>query len=94
MKTPAISVAVVMKGEDIRAGSKPILSKMSGSIAPAVAASVVIESKLMPTARPINSPSPCHHAKGITTISINIPSIAPVIASFEIAFKAPKDLIF
>ena len=89
-----MSVAVVIKGEDIRAGSKPILSKRSGSTAPAVAASVVIDSKLIPTAKPINNPSPCHHAKGTTTISINIPSSAPVIASFEIAYKAPKDLIF
>ena len=58
-----------------------------------MAASVVIESKLIPTASPINKLSPCHHAKGITTININIPSRAPVIASFEMALKAPKDLI-
>ena len=71
-----------MKGEDIKAGSKPILSKSKGRIAPAVAANVVIEIRLIPTADAIKGPSPCHHAKGKTTNIIKIPSKAPVIASF------------
>ena len=83
-----------MKGEDIKAGSKPILSKSKGRMAPAVAASVVIEIKLIPTANAINGPSPCHHAKGKTTIIINIPNKAPVTASFTTAFKAPIDFNF
>ena len=66
-----------MKGEDIKAGSKPILSKSKGRIAPAVAARVVIEIKLIPTADAINGPSPCHQAKGKTTSIIKIPKRAP-----------------
>ena len=80
MNTPAISVTVVIKGEDIRAGSKPILSNNKGRIAPAVAAKVVIDIKLIPTAEAINGPSPCHQAKGNTTSIIKIPNKAPVIA--------------
>ena len=83
-----------MKGDDIKAGSKPILSNIKGKRAPAVAARVVIEIKLMPTAKPIKGPSPCHHANGITTNNIKTPSKAPVTVSFNIAFKAPKDFIF
>ena len=79
-----------MKGEDIRAGSKPILSKSKGSIAPAVAASVVIEIKLIPTANAINGPSPCHQAKGKTTSIIKIPNRAPVMASLTTALNAPN----
>ena len=52
-----------MKGEDIKAGSKPMRSNSKGRNAPAVAAKVVIESKLIPTARPIKGPSPCHPCK-------------------------------
>ena len=47
INTPAISVTVVMKGEDIRAGSSLILSNNKGRIAPAVAAKVVIDIKLI-----------------------------------------------
>ena len=53
IKTPAISVTVVMKGEDIRAGSNPILSNNKGRIAPTVAAKVVMDIKLIPTAEAI-----------------------------------------
>ena len=83
-----------MKGEDIKAGSKPILSKSKGRIAPAVAASVVIEIKLIPTANAINGPSPCHQAKGKTTSIIKIPKRAPVIASLTTALNAPNDFNF
>ena len=81
MKTPAISVTVVMKGEDIKAGSNFILSNNKGSIAPAVAAKVVMDIKLIPTAEAINGPSPCHQANGNTTRIIKTPKRAPVIAS-------------
>ena len=47
MNTPAISVTVVMKGEDIKAGSNLILSNNKGRIAPVVAAKVVIDIKLI-----------------------------------------------
>ena len=83
-----------MKGEDIRAGSKPILSNSKGRIAPAVAANVVIEIKLMPTADEINGPYPCHQAKGKTTNIIKIPNRAPVIASLTTALLAPRDFNF
>ncbi len=63
-----------MKGEDIKAGSKPILSNSKGRIAPAVAANVVIEIKLIPTEDAINGPSPCHQAKGKRTNLIKIPN--------------------
>ena len=52
-----------MKGEDIKAGSNFILSNNKGRIAPVVAAKVVIDIKLMPTAEAIKGPSPCHQAK-------------------------------
>ena len=39
-----------MKGEDIKAGSNFILSNSKGRIAPVVAARVVIDIKLIPTA--------------------------------------------
>ena len=83
-----------MKGEDIKAGSKPILSNSKGRIAPAVAANVVIEIKLMPTADAINGPSPCHQAKGKTTSIIKIPNRAPVVASFTTTLNAPIDFNF
>ena len=83
-----------MKGEDIRAGSKPILSNSKGRIAPAVAANVVIEIKLIPTADAINGPSPCHQAKGKTTSIIKMPNRAPVMASLTTALKAPNDFNF
>ena len=83
-----------MKGEDIRAGSKPILSNSKGRIAPAVAANVVIEIKLIPTADAINGPSPCHQAKGKTTNIIKIPNRAPVIASLTTTLNAPNDFNF
>ena len=83
-----------MKGEDISAGSKPILSNIKGRIAPVVAAKVVIEIKLIPTADAIKGPSPCHHAKGKTTTIIKIPNKAPVIASFITALNAPNDFSF
>ena len=83
-----------MNGDDIKAGSKPIRSNIKGKRAPAVAASVVIEIKLIPTAKPIKGPFPCHHANGMTTNNIKIPNNAPVNASFNMAFKAPKDFIF
>ena len=94
MKTPAISVTVVMKGEDIKAGSNLILSNNKGRIAPVVAASVVIDIKLIPTAAAIKGPSPCHQAKGNTTNIIKTPKIAPVIASLTTAFIAPRDFNF
>ena len=83
-----------MKGEDIKAGSKPILSKSKGRIAPAVAARVVIEIKLIPTANAINGPSPCHQAKGKTTNIIKIPNRAPVMDSLITALNAPNDFNF
>ena len=42
-----------MKGDDIKAGSKFILSNKRGRIAPVVAAKVVIEMRLIPTAEAI-----------------------------------------
>ena len=83
-----------MKGEDIKAGSNLILSNNKGRIAPVVAAKVVIDIKLMPTAEAIKGPSPCHQAKGNTTSIIKIPKIAPVIASLTTAFIAPRDFNF
>ena len=83
-----------MKGEDIKAGSNRILSNSKGRIAPVVAAKVVINIKLMPTAEAIKGPSPCHQAKGNTTNIIKMPNIAPVIDSFSTAFMAPRDFIF
>ena len=56
-----------MKGEDIKAGSNLILSNNKGRIAPVVAAKVVMDIKLIPTAEAIKGPSPCHQAKGNTT---------------------------
>ena len=89
-----MSVTVVMKGEDIKAGSNFILSNSNGRIAPVVAAKVVIDIKLIPTADAIKGPSPCHHANGYTTTIINTPKRAPVIASLTTAFTAPRDLNF
>ena len=94
INTPAISVTVVMKGEDIKAGSNLILSNSKGRIAPVVAANVVIEIRLIPTAEAIKGPSPCHQAKGNTTSIINTPKRAPVIASLTTAFTAPRDFNF
>ena len=94
MKTPAISVTVVMKGDDIKAGSNLILSNNKGRIAPVVAARVVIDIKLIPTAAAIKGPSPCHQAKGSTTNIIKTPNIAPVTASLTTAFIAPRDFNF
>ena len=79
-----------MKGEDIRAGSNLILSNNNGRIAPAVAARVVMDIKLIPTANAIKGPSPCHQAKGNTTSIIKIPKRAPVIASLNTALIAPR----
>ena len=73
-----MSVTVVMNGEDIKAGSNFILSNNKGSIAPAVAAKVVMNIKLIPTAKAIKGPSPCHQAKGNTTNIIKTPNMAPV----------------
>ena len=84
----------VIKGEDIKAGSNFILSNNNGRIAPVVAAKVVIDIKLIPTADAIRGPSPCHQAKGNTTIIIKTPKRAPVIASLTTALIAPRDLIF
>ena len=83
-----------MKGDDINAGSNLILSNNNGRIAPVVAAKVVIEIKLIPTAKAIKGPPPCHQAKGNTTNIIKTPKRAPVIASLTTAFIAPRDLIF
>ena len=83
-----------MKGEDIKAGSNFILSNSKGRIAPVVAAKVVIDIKLIPTADAIKGPSPCHQAKGKTTIIIKTPNKAPVIASFITALNAPNDFNF
>ena len=94
MNTPAISVTVVMKGEDIKAGSNLILSNNKGRIAPVVAAKVVMDIKLIPTAEAIKGPSPCHQAKGKTTSIIKIPNRAPVTAYFNTALIAPRDFNF
>ena len=59
-----------MNGADISAGSKPMRSKSKGKEAPAVAARVVIEIKLIPTAVATNGPCPCHQAKGTTNKAI------------------------
>ena len=83
-----------MKGEDIKAGSNLILSNNKGRIAPVVAAKVVMDIKLIPTAYAIKGPSPCHQAKGKTTTIIKTPKRAPVIASLNTALMAPRDLIF
>ena len=83
-----------MKGEDIKAGSNFILSNNKGSIAPVVAAKVVMNNKLIPTAKAIKGPSPCHQAKGNTTSIINIPKRAPVIDSLNTALIAPIDFNF
>ena len=83
-----------MKGEDIKAGSNFILSNNKGSIAPAVAAKVVMDIKLIPTAEAIKGPSPCHQAKGNTTSIMKTPKRAPVIASLNTALKAPRDFNF
>ena len=83
-----------MKGEDIRAGSNFILSKSNGRIAPVVAANVVMNIKLMPTAAAIKGPSPCHQANGITRSIINIPKKAPVRVSLMTALIAPRDFNF
>ena len=83
-----------MKGEDIKAGSSFILSNNKGRIAPAVAAKVVMDIKLIPTAEAIKGPSPCHQAKGNTTRIIKTPKRAPVIASLTTALNAPRDLSF
>ena len=89
-----MSVTVVMKGEDIKAGSNFILSNNKGSIAPVVAAKVVMDIKLIPTAEAIKGPSPCHHAKGNTTSIMKTPKRAPVIASLTTALIAPRDFNF
>ena len=83
-----------MKGEDINAGSNLILSNNKGKIAPVVAAKVVIDIKLIPTAEAIRGPSPCHQAKGNTTSIIKIPNSAPDIASLTTALMAPRDFNF
>ena len=83
-----------MKGEDIKAGSNFILSNNKGRIDPVVAAKVVMDIKLIPTAEAIKGPSPCHQAKGKTTNIINTPRRAPVIASLSTAFIAPRDFNF
>ena len=83
-----------MKGEDINAGSNLILSNNKGRIAPVVAAKVVMDIKLIPTADAIKGPSPCHQAKGNTTSIIKIPKRAPVIASYTTALIAPRDFNF
>ena len=83
-----------MKGEDIKAGSNFILSNNKGSIAPVVAAKVVIDIKLIPTAEAIKGPSPCHQANGNTTSIMRTPKRAPVIASLITALIAPRDLSF
>ena len=83
-----------MKGDDIKAGSNLILANNKGRIAPVVAAKVVMEIKLIPTAEAIKGPSPCHHANGNTTSIIKTPKRAPVIASLTTAFKAPRDFNF
>ena len=78
-----------MKGEDINAGSNFILSNNKGRIAPVVAAKVVMDIKLIPTAEAIKGPSPCHQAKGNTTSIMKTPKRAPVIASLNTALIAP-----
>ena len=83
-----------MKGEDIKAGSNFILANNKGRIAPVVAAKVVIDIKLMPTAEAISGPSPCHQANGNTTSIIKTPRRAPVIASLTTALIAPRDFSF
>ena len=83
-----------MKGEDIRAGSNFILSNNKGRIAPVVAAKVVMDIKLIPTAEAISGPSPCHQANGNTTSIIKTPRRAPVIASLTTALIAPRDFSF
>ena len=87
-------MTVVIKGEDIKAGSNFILSNSKGRIAPVVAARVVIDIKLIPTAEAIKGPSPCHQAKGNTTNIIKTPKRAPVIASLTTALIAPRDFNF
>ncbi len=83
-----------MNGEDIKAGSNFILANNKGSIAPVVAAKVVMDIKLIPTADAIKGPSPCHQAKGNTTSIIKTPRRAPVIASLATALIAPRDFSF
>ncbi len=79
-----------MNGVDIKAGSRPMRSNSSGKAAPAVAASVVIASRLMPTDRPTRALSPRHQAKGTTRIIIRTPSRAPASASRTTAFIGPS----
>ena len=83
-----------MKGDDIKAGSNLILSNNNGRMAPVVAAKVVIDIKLIPTAEAIKGPSPCHQAKGNTTNIIKTPRRAPVIDSLITALIAPRDFNF
>ncbi len=83
-----------MKGDDIKAGSNLILSNNKGRIAPAVAAKVVIDIRLIPTAEAIKGPSPSHQANGNTTNIIKTPKRAPVIASLTTALIAPIDFNF
>ena len=83
-----------MKGEDIKAGSNLILSNNNGRIAPVVAAKVVMDIKLIPTADAIRGPSPCHQANGNTTSIIKMPKRAPVIDSLTTALIAPRDFNF
>ena len=54
MNTPATSVAVAINGADMRAGSKPRLLNNSGKAAPAVAARVVIATRLIHAAEATN----------------------------------------
>ena len=62
MNTPAISVMVVMKERTLRLD--PIsFCQITRRIAPVVAAKVVIDIKLIPTAKAIKGPSPCHQAR-------------------------------
>ncbi len=83
-----------MKGEDIKAGSNFILSNNKGSMAPVVAANVVMDIKLIPTAEAIKGPSPCHQAKGNITSIMKTPKRAPVIDSLTTALIAPRDFNF
>ena len=83
-----------MKGEDIKAGSNLILLNNKGRIAPVVAAKVVMDIKLIPTAKAIKGPAPSHQANGNTTNIIKTPKRAPVIASLTTALIAPRDFYF
>ena len=83
-----------MKGDDIKAGSNLILSNNKGRIAPAVAAKVVIDIKLIPTADAIKGPSPCHQAKGNTTSIINTPKRLQLLTPLKLPLEHQVILIF